>query len=350
MKNCSNRSWPKTSPLLRPRLESAQAALADLLDGPDPDKVTQAEAELSLKQVALKKAQWAYDEVAYRGDVGAMPQADALQEATLNYEIARATYNLAVKDPTPAQVAEARATIAGAQAELARLLQGPGAADIAGRQAAIDKARLTLREQRNSLQQAVLVAPTAGLLLEVSVEPGERVLNEADAPAMRLANTTAYLLKVQVDEIDIGRIQVGQPAQITLDAFAGDELTGTVTDVAPSPAQNDSGGIVTFEVTITVDTTTNTADLLPGMTATAAIETERLAEAVMVPNEAIQIERGPDGSTIFVEKLNDDGEPVRVEVELGLRDGDTTQVAAGLEAGDRVVIRPQPGDDGEPGL
>lgn len=330
------------------QVQSARLKLADLLDGPDPDEVAKAEADLSLKKVALKKAQWAYDEVAYRGDVGAMPQADALQEATLNYEIAEANYNLAVKEPTAAEIAEARASITSAEATLAELLKGPSAADVAGRQAAVEKARLTLQQKRDNLKEAVLVAPTQGVVLEVNIEPGERVLNEADAAAMVIANTSAYLLKVQVDEIDISRIQQGQRVAVTLDAFPDEELEGEVTDISPSPTKSESNGIVTFEVVITLSG--ENLGLLPGMTATAAIETDRLEEAVVVPNRAIQIDRGDEKSTVFVEKLDENGQPVRVEVELGLRDGPVTHVKSGLQAGDRVIIRSQPELPGPPNL
>ncbi len=326
-------------------VESARLELAELLDGPDPDEVKKAEVELSLKQIALKKAQWEYDQVAYRGDVGAMPQADALQEATLEYEKALADYNLKTKEPTPAEIAAARSGLAGAEASLAELLQEPSAAEIMAKQAAVDKARLTLAEKEAALEEAVLVAPTDGVVLEVNVEPGKRVLNDVEKPVMVIANTSAYLLEVEVDEIDIARLARGQPALITLDALADQEFEGQVADVSPSPVSNDSNGIVMYEATVAIDVTGSAALLLPGMTATAAIETERLEGVVVVPNRAIQFDRESGGSTVYVEKLNGDGAPARVEVELGLRNGTVTEVVAGLEAGDQVVVRSQPGPE-----
>ncbi|MCB0173210.1 MAG: biotin/lipoyl-binding protein, partial [Anaerolineae bacterium] len=113
----------------RAKVESARLKLAELQDGPDPDEVTKAESDLALKQIELKKAQWAYDQVAYRGDIGAMSESDELQSATLEYETAVADYNLAVKAATEAELAEARATMVGNEAELAEVLQGPSAAE-----------------------------------------------------------------------------------------------------------------------------------------------------------------------------------------------------------------------------
>jgi HlyD family secretion protein len=334
-------------------MESARLKLSELLDGPDPDEVAMAEAELSLKQIAVKKAQQAYDEVSYRGDVGSLPQADQLQQATLEYEKAQADYNLKTKEPTPAEIASARASLANAEANLAELLKEPTAAEIMIKQAAIDKARLSLAEKEAALEEAVLVAPTEGTVLEVNIEPGERVLSEAETPVMVIANTSAYLLKVEVDEIDIARIARGQPATIVLDALSDRELQGEVADVSPSPAQgDDSSGIVMYEVTLSIDPVEGKTNLLPGMTATAAVETRRLEGVVVVPNQALQFDRETNPPLVYVEKLNGDGSPTRVEVELGLRDGTQTEVVAGLEAGDQILVRnqPEPGGAASPSL
>jgi len=324
------------------RLQSARLNLADLQDGPDEDEVQQAAADLSLTRVALQKAQWAYDQVAYRADIGGLPQADALQEATLNYEKAQATYNIAVREPSEAEIAEARAAVAEAGSTLADLLKGASPADIASQQASVDKARLALRETRDNLQDAVLVAPTDGVVLEVNIERGERVLNEADEAVMVIADTSAYLLKVKVDEIDIGRIKRNQQVDITIDAYPDEVIEGQVADVAPSPSEGDTNGIVAYEVTIAVNTGSSSSHLLPGMSATAAVETQRLKEVVVVPNQAIQIDRESTPPIVYVEKLDEQGNPMRVEVELGLRSGSVTQVEAGLEAGDEVIIRTEP--------
>jgi len=331
-------------------IDSTRLALVDLQAGPDPDEVAKAEAELSLARETLKKAQWDYDEVAYLGEIGAMPQAKALQEATLNYEIAQANHNLAVKEPTAAELAAARATLANAEATVAELLESPSAAEIAARQALIDKAALSLAEKQRNLEQAVLLAPSDGLLVEINIEPGERVLSDAQTAAMILANTSAYLLKVEVDEIDIARIARGQSVSVELDAFVDRQLTGTVTDISPRPIQGDANAIVMYEATITLETGSADLNLLSGMTANAAIETGRLKDVVVVPNRAIQIDRtGPD-PVIYVEKVGDDGQAVRAEVQLGLRNGTVTEVLSGLSDGDELVIRREPDTEATPNL
>jgi HlyD family secretion protein len=329
---------------------SAQLKLDELLAGPDQDKITKAEVELSRTQIELKKAQWDYDQVAYRGDIGAMPQADKLQQATLDYEAALADYNIAVRGPTEAEIAEARSTLAAAEANLAELLQEPSAADIALKQAAVDKAQLTLEEKQSNLAEAVLVAPTDGVILEISIEPGERVLNEANEAAVVIADTSAYLLKVEVDEIDIGRIARNQEATIVLDAYIEQEFTGRVADISPRPAKDDENAIVTYEVTLTLDTTSGDPGILSGMTAYATIETRQLKDVVVVPNRAIQVDRTSTPSETYVEKLDEEGLPIRTPIELGLGNGEVTQVVTGLDEGDEVIIRSQEGFRPAPGL
>jgi RND family efflux transporter MFP subunit len=206
-----------------------------------------------------------------------------------------------------------------------------------------------LEEKQQDLEQAVLAAPTDGVVLEINIEPGERVLAEADDAALIIANTSTYLLKMEVDEIDIGRIRPGQPAEISLDAFAEQTFAGAITDIAPRPVEKEGDSIVTYEVTITLDPSGQPLNLLTGMTATAAIQTRQLKDVVVVPNRAIQIDRAGGGEpVVFVEKLDGQGQSTRVEVELGSRNGSVTEVVAGLEEGDQVIIRQRP-ETGGPG-
>jgi len=324
------------------KVQSVKAKLADLEDDPNrEDELTKTAATLSLKQVDLQKAQWDYDQIAYRGDVGARPQAEALQEVTLAYEQALADYNIAVRnlEVSDADLADARYTVIQAQADLATLLEDPSGSDVANRQAAVQLAELTLTESRNALEQAILVAPNHGVVLEVTIEPGERVLQDSSTAAFLLADTSAYLLMVEVDEIDIGRIRPGQVVLINLDAFPEYQFTGEVTDVAPRPTNTNSDTVVTYEVTITINPQADAPSLLSGMTAYATIETQRLDDVVVVPNQAIKVETENRQPIMYVELENESGHTTRQEVMIGLRQDGQTQILAGLDAGDQVVIR-----------
>jgi multidrug efflux pump subunit AcrA (membrane-fusion protein) len=76
------------------------------------------------------------------------------------------------------------------------------------------------------------------------------------------------------------------------------------------------------------------------MTANATIQTKELNQVLVVPTQAIQTDEGSEAIT-YVEKLDEQGNVMRVEVDLGLRSGSVREVVAGLEEGDRVIIRQQ---------
>lgn len=342
-------------------VDSARANLNRVLEGPSEDDITVAAANLRRAEVALKEAQWAYDQVSYRGDVGALPQAAQLEQATIDYETALANFNLAVQDATDADIAAARSQLAGAESSLARLLESPtqaeivaaqsqlaqaeaslallleepDAAEVAAAQAAVDTAQIGLEQAQLNLARASLVAPIDGVVTEVNVKRGEAP--PVEQAAMIITNMSAYHIDVEVDEIDIGRIANDQSVVVAIDAIPDEEFTGYVADISPGPIQSASSGIVAYEVTIALDT--DDARLLPGMTADATIETERLENVVVVPNRAVSVDRSSGEPVAYVEKVGDDGQALRTEIELGLRSETVSQVLDGLEAGDQIVIR-----------
>jgi HlyD family secretion protein len=320
-----------------------------------------AAANLRRTQIALKQAQWAYDQVAYLGEIGAMPQAAQLEQATIDYETALANYNLAVRGPVEADIAAARSQLvqaesslitlleppaeadivaarsqlAQAEASLAMLLQGPDEADVAAAQAGVDAAQLGLEQSQLNLDKASLLVPIDGVVTEVNVKRGERP--PTGQAAVIITDMSAYHIDVEVDEIDIGRVAPEQSVIILVDAVPEKDFTGHVSDISPGPMQGASSGIVAYEVTI--DLLSDDSRLLPGMTADATVETDRLENVLVVPNRAVSIDRSSGEPVAYVEKVDETGNPVRTEIELGLRDESVSQILDGLEEGDQIVIR-----------
>jgi HlyD family secretion protein len=310
--------------------------------------------------VALKQAQWAYDQVAYGADVGASPQAAELEQATIDYETARADYNLAVRGPEAADIAAARSQLADAEASLSQLLESPTQAEItaaeselaqvqsnlssllegpdetetAAAQAAVDAAQVGLEQAELVLSKATLLAPIDGVVKEINVKGGESL---SELAAVVLTDISAYHIDVEVDEIDIGRIARGQKVEVAVDAVPDEVFTGQVSDITPGPIEADSSGIVAYGVTIVLDS--RDPRLLPGMTADATIETQRLENVLVVPNRAVSIDRTSGEPVAFVEKVDEQGNPSRTEIGLGLRNETVSQVLSGLEDGDQIVIR-----------
>jgi HlyD family secretion protein len=146
-----------------------------------------------------------------------------------------------------------------------------------------------------------------------------------------LTDLSEYHLDVMVDEIDIGRVAVGQPVTITLDALPGETLSGEVTQIADTALPE--ALVVSYLVTVRLNPTD--APLRAGMTANADLVTERRDNVLLVPNRFIRIDRNT-GQT-YVDKVSG-GQASPVEIQTGLRDETHSEVLAGLEEGDVVAL------------
>ena len=316
-------------------LESAKATYRKLLAGPSEEEIQVARANLDQARVSLDQAQAAYDQVADRPDVALLPQAAQLQQATIAYNVAKANFELTMREPSEAEIASARSAIEQAQASVKRLQEGASDEDllvaqlaVEQAQASLDQARLSLAQAEHNLEATVLTAPHDGTVTLVGVKEGEM---SGGQPAFVLTDLSGYHVDVIVDEIDIGRVQEGQAVTITLDALPGETLGGHVDRIAET-AQLDSG-VVTYKVTVNLSP--DPAPLRAGMTANVDIVTERRQDVLLVPNRFVRIDRATGQA--FVDKAV--GEGIQsVEIQIGLRDETYSEVLAGLEEGDVVVL------------
>jgi HlyD family secretion protein len=152
-----------------------------------------------------------------------------------------------------------------------------------------------------------------------------------------LVNDKQFTIEADVDEADIGWLQVGQDVQITLDAFPGHDLAGNVVAILPSATQD--LGVVSYQVTIAIAPTD--LPLRSGMTANTEIIRDRREDVLLIPNRAIWIDA--QTGQAFVEKSIDDGRPgsqaVVVDIEQGLANEEFSEVLAGLKEGERLIVR-----------
>jgi HlyD family secretion protein len=326
-------------------LAAAQASYQELLAGPSEAELTQLSADLEKTMIDLQQAQWAYNQVAYKGDVGASSQAAALQQATIDYEAAKAAYEIATEpaseadlqdalsaiqsaqdqldtlraQPTQADLAEAEAQVASTQAQLDELTNGPSDAERRAAEISVEQARLDLEEAQANLAQAQLHAPMAGTALSVDVEVGEQV--QAGTSAVTLADLNGLELTVNVAEVDIGKIHRDQAAEITVDALAR---------IAPS--SESESGVVNYPVTIQL-TDMDLAGVRPGMTAVADILGDETADSWLVPTSAVQ-ERA--GQTVVM--ILRDGQPTPIPVTTQGSEGEWTVVQSpDLKEGDQAI-------------
>lgn len=251
----------------------------------------------------------------------------SLAAASARLDGSEADYISNTSGPSAAEIASAEAQLAQAQASLDNLLAGPTEAELQTAQAQVEQARLSLAEAQDALAQATLTAPFAGVVTAVQVNPGEF----ASGVAVELMDMANLEVVVPVDEVDIGVIEVGQIATITLETWPDVEIESEVALVAPGAAANSS--LVTYDVHLRLGQTD--LPVRVGMTANVQLVTAQRTDVLLLPNQAIQVDRA--NGTYSVNRVNGDTTE-SVEVTIGLRDGQNTQITGGLEAGDEVLI------------
>jgi HlyD family secretion protein len=310
-------------------LASAEATLARLREGPSQDERTVAMADLRRAEIALQEAQERYDQFAWVGGIGALPQSVALQQATINYEQALAAYNITMQGPTEGELRAAEAAVAQARSQLSALVEGASEEDLIMAQVAVDQARASLELAQLQMEGATITAPFDGTVAFVGAEIDEQVA--PGAPMIILLDTSGFYVEVSVDEIDVGQVEIGQEVRITLDAYPDEELPGHVDYI--SPGATEDLGAVSYRVRVCLDL----ASLPPrsGMTANITIVTERRDNVLLVPSRTISVDR--DSGLFYVDRLVD-GDIERVEIEIGIQDATYSEVLRGLEEGDEVVI------------
>ncbi|MBI5108658.1 MAG: efflux RND transporter periplasmic adaptor subunit [Rhodocyclales bacterium] len=160
-----------------------------------------------------------------------------------------------------------------------------GEAQVRQRQAQLSQARI-------DLERTAIKAPVDGVVVKRSIEPGQTVAASLQAPELFVIarNLTDMQVETSIDEADVGRIQTGQKATFTVDAFAGRAFSGEVRQVRK--AATVVSNVVTY--TVVVSAANPDLTLLPGMTANVRIITAQKDKALKVPNAALRFR--PPGS------------------------------------------------------
>lgn len=256
---------------------------------------------------------------------------DAYQSAQVAYEIALTNIDLKISQAS-SSVAIQKAALESAQAALALKKADPRAVDLAGLRAQVQDAKVALDQAAANLAKATITAPVDGTITDVVSDIGEQIV--ANTAQVKMIGTEKYDIEAQVPEADITKVKVGQPAIITLDAYGDDvEFTGTVT--AENPDQTVIQDAIYYDVRLQLNT--RDMEIKPGMTANVTIETDRVADAVIIPLRAIRTDAETGEKTVRV-LVN--GQPVERTVTVGTKgDEGRVQITDGVMPGDEVILR-----------
>lgn len=255
------------------------------------------------------------------------------------------------------QVREARAAVRSAEVErrfakidfdrvlnlLDRGVASPSQLDTARSRfetagAALARAQAQLESLEVQLRYSSVRSPLAGRVLAVHVEEGDAVSQVTAVTGgsllMSLAGTDSLHLLGLVDENEIARVKVGQPARVRTEAYGDRVFEGEVAEISPMGERVQN--VTYFEVEIEI--TDDDASLLkPRMSGDAEIVTEVVEDALTIPETALRYR----GDGIYVETVSRDGAEgiVPKDIEIGIVDGTRVQVLSGLRPGEEVRLQ-----------
>ncbi|MDQ1317022.1 MAG: Efflux transporter periplasmic adaptor subunit [Candidatus Poribacteria bacterium] len=203
-------------------------------------------------------------------------------------------------------------------------------------QASLVRSQATLKSANDKNDDTIVRAPSSGTILARNVVEGQVISSSLGALAsagtllFTMADLDNVYVQTDVDETDMGKLKVGQPVTITVDAYPDRKFQGKVLKIAPmgKAVQN----VTTFKVTTVIE---NPSKILkPGMNASVEITAESVSNVLVVENEAIMDTK--NGKTVTPVIDGKPGNPMPVEV--GVRGWDTSEIIFGVEEGDVLML------------
>lgn len=304
-------------------LWSAQVARDAACGGPDKVACDQGQAAVGNADAAVRKAQ---DDLAR---IQAGPSADELRVAEANVERARGRLAQVGQQTGANDLRAAQLAHEQAQARLNELNAGPNAVDLRQAQATVQAAEQALSRAQAELAAATLVAPYAGVVLEVNASVGETVA--AGAPLLRLTDPTQVEAEATVVEEDFPLVKVGQKVELFFDAMPAAAVTGRVARIVPQ--RSAASATPVYPVYIALDEAR--PELAPGMTIDASIVIDKREDVLRLPRSLVRT-RADDTATLKV--WNGVSTEERT-VTVGLRGNQYVEILSGLAEGDQVVSR-----------
>ena len=194
----------------------------------------------------------------------------------------------------------------------------------------ISAAQANMQALQNTVDQASIIAPFSGTITAINSLPGNRV-NSGDI-AVQLDDLSNLTVDLEISQMDVNKISIGQPAELTFDAIPNAVYSGTVIEISEAGSASNEDAVFGVRVALTDPDDS----IKPGFSTTVSIITDQVEAALLVPNSAIQY--GDDGSA-FVMKAAGLGEFTSVPIETGARSDAYTELLSGdLAEGDKLAV------------
>ncbi len=323
-----------------------QKLLADYGEAVKKDQVlAELDKEEILAQVNQQKASLQASEAAARA-------ADAdLQRAKVDAEgpdipMLKRAYERAQKMAKDGVVSESALDDAQRNYELAVNKQQLGRANVISAtsklkqaEAQVAQAQALLAQKEKEYHNSTIVSPLDGVVLSRDVEVGSAVssilvLGSSATLVMTLGDIREVYVKGKVDESDIGKVYLGQPARIKVESYKDRTFSGKVTKISPMGVEKDN--VTTFEVRVSIDNAKG--ELKSQMTANAEILLEEHKGILMVPEGALSYDKDRKASVQIPDANAKDGHK-KVDVTVGISNGSKTELLSGLKEGQQVILQ-----------
>ncbi|HEX2185873.1 MAG TPA: efflux RND transporter periplasmic adaptor subunit [Chloroflexota bacterium] len=303
--------------------DRAAATLEQLQKGPTEAELATKRAEVAGLELAIESA---------RVTIPSAEAALAAAQAGLESKRRGGTTDFDIRDAElKAQKAQNDLDRARAELDIKRanldLSRAATQYEIQAAEKEVEKQQIELQRLESNLADARIVAPFDGKITKVNGKPGDNV--QAFNPVVSISSPAQLLVQAQINEADMPKLATGQRALVTLDAFPGQVLNGTVRDL-PSTVVTQQGVVADKNTKITVDWTRPGAEI--GMPARVQIVVQRKDDVLIVPTNAIRTV----GKRRFVEYMDGNVKRSR-NIEVGISTDVDTEVVSGLEEGMTIL-------------
>ncbi|WP_263415700.1 efflux RND transporter periplasmic adaptor subunit [Terriglobus albidus] len=341
----------KVQPILKVEVKSKASGIVTKLfaDINQPVKVGQPLAQLDqqelLDQVAAQKAQLTAAESNARAAAAAIEldkvnaQAPDLPNFKNTYERALAMSKQGVVSQQALDDAQQKYAAAANARDKALAQIAVDTAKLHQAEAQVAQAQASLKQLEEQLSYTNIVSPIDGIILSRDVELGNAVssilvMGSTATLVMTLGDTTQVYVQGKVDESDIGKVYLGQPARIRVESFKDKVFNGKVTKIAPLGVEKDN--VTTFEVRVSIDNPGG--ELKANMTANAEVILEEHKNVLTVPEQAVIYDKQRNASIEIPDSKAEKGRR-KIPVKVGISNGTRTELLSGLNQNDQVILQ-----------
>jgi HlyD family secretion protein len=341
----------KIQPLSKIEIKSKASGIVKKLYVDYGERVKQGQLLAELDKVQLEAA-----ERAFRANLQAAEAAEESSRATLernkvdaegpdvpflklNMERAEHMFNDGVMSKSLVEDAEKNYQMALNKQVSAQRTLMVSKAEIAKCEAQVAQAKASLENAQEDLRNSTIVSPIDGLVLSRDVNVGDAVssilvLGSQATLIMTLGDVSEVYVQGKVDEVDIGKVYLDQPARIVVESFKDKKFTGKVTKISPLGKEKDN--VTTFEVRVSISNPGG--ELKANMSANAEIMLEEKKNVLMIPEAALIYDKERKASVEIPDAKGDNGKK-KLSVKLGISNGVKTEILEGLNEKQQVILQ-----------